>query len=390
MRELLHALCVDDEPRVLEGLVLNLRRHFRVSSASSGQAGLEIVERDPPAVVVSDMRMPVMDGATFLRGVRERAPDAVRILLTGQTDLDSAIAAVNQGQIFRFLTKPCSPAVLLAALEAAGEQHRLISSERVLLEQTLRGSIQTLTEVMALSNPLAFGRASRLKLHAAEMVLAMGLPAQWQIEVATMLSQIGAITLPAATLQKVYGGSPLSAAESEMVRRSPAVAEKLLEHIPRLEAVIAIIRDQDLRYDGVGGPAGRRGEAIPLGARIIKIAADFDALESSGLAPRQAVDAMAKRAGSYDPVVLAAFTSRKGVSASEVREIPARHLALGMTLAQDVVSTSGVLLVARGFEVTAGLVERFRNQAAGTVREPVWVTVTVSERAASTRAQGAA
>jgi response regulator RpfG family c-di-GMP phosphodiesterase len=384
--EKLHVLCVDDEPRVLEGLALNLRRHYRLSTAGSGKAGLELIERDPPAVVVSDMRMPEMDGATFLSKVRERAPDTVRILLTGQTGIEAAIAAVNYGQIFRFLTKPCPPDMLLAALQAAAEQNRLITAERVLLEQTLRGSVQTLTEVMALSNPLAFGRATRLKQRAVELVVAMGQPPQWQIEVAALLSQIGAITLPSATLEKVYRGSPLSPEETDMVRRSPGVAEKLLEHIPRMEGVIEIIRDQDLRYDGGGSPRDRRGDAIPLGARILKIAADFDALESTGLGAPQAAAAMTKREGLYDPALLTTFTTLKGAVASTVREIAARQLALGMVLAQDVFSKTGVLLVARGFEVTPGLVERFRNQAPGTVREPICVTVT--DRAPPVRAQG--
>jgi response regulator RpfG family c-di-GMP phosphodiesterase len=375
MNEKIHVLCVDDEPRILEGLALQLRRHFRLTTSTSGVAGLEVVERDPPAVVVSDMRMPEMTGAVFLSKVRERAPEIVRILLTGQTDIESAIAAVNHGQIFRFLTKPCPPGMLLSALQAAVEQNRLITAERVLLEQTLRGSVQTLTEVMALSNPLAFGRATRLKQHVVTLMTAMKLPVQWQIEVGAMLSQIGAITLPPLTLEKVYHAAELSPEEAEMVKRSHGVAEKLLEHIPRLEGVTAIIREQDLRYDGVGGSGGRRGQEIPLGARILKIAGDFDALESAGLSAGQAADAMSHRLGWYDPQMLATFSGLQGAATDEVREIQARHVALGMVLARDVFSKSGVLLVARGFEVTPGLVERFRNQAPGTVREPICVTV---------------
>ena len=158
MTEQPHILCVDDEPKVLEGLVLNLRRHYRVSTASNGQGGLAIVDgNDPPAVVVSDMRMPEMDGAAFLSQVKERSPETIRILLTGQTDLDSAIAAVNHGQVFRFLTKPCNPQNFLTAIEAAAAQHRLVTAERELLEKTLRGSIKALTEILSLANPLILG-----------------------------------------------------------------------------------------------------------------------------------------------------------------------------------------------------------------------------------------
>ena len=101
-------LCVDDEPQVLEGLALNLRRHYEVHVAGSGAEGLQRLEQDGPfAVVLSDMRMPGMTGAVFLAHVRQRAPDSVRLLLTGHAELDAAIAAINTGHIFRFLAKPC-------------------------------------------------------------------------------------------------------------------------------------------------------------------------------------------------------------------------------------------------------------------------------------------
>lgn len=118
-------LCVDDEPKVLDGLVRALRGTFDVHTAVGGALGLAAIEREGPfAVVMSDMRMPGMDGATFLRFCRERAPDAVRVLLTGQADLPSAVAAVNEGQIFRFLTKPCDRGTLVAALGEAVDRYR--------------------------------------------------------------------------------------------------------------------------------------------------------------------------------------------------------------------------------------------------------------------------
>lgn len=136
-------LCVDDEAGVLEGLDLILGRRFRVETATSGAAGLDTLERcRDVAVVISDMRMPHMDGAAFLSKVRTVAPDAIRILLTGQADMRSAVSAVNEGQIFRFLTKPCAPASLTAAIDAACEQRRLLTAEKVLLEETLQGSIK--------------------------------------------------------------------------------------------------------------------------------------------------------------------------------------------------------------------------------------------------------
>ena len=129
-------LCVDDEAQILEAMILNLGRRYHVSTALNGALGLEKIRSEAPfAVLISDMRMPGMDGATFLKHAFGEAPNTVRILLTGQAELSAAIAAVNEGQIFRFLSKPCPPASLLKTIEAAVEQNRLITSEKVLLEQ---------------------------------------------------------------------------------------------------------------------------------------------------------------------------------------------------------------------------------------------------------------
>jgi DNA-binding NtrC family response regulator len=109
-QELPSVLCVDDEPRVVEGLALHLRRNYQVLTANGAQSALEILkDKGAPAVIVSDMRMPGIDGATLLKRVKDLYPDMTRILLTGEPGRDAAIAAVNEGQIFRFLTKPCPP-----------------------------------------------------------------------------------------------------------------------------------------------------------------------------------------------------------------------------------------------------------------------------------------
>jgi len=376
MPEQTHILCVDDEPRVLEGLVLNLRRYYRVSTAINGQKGLAIIDGDdPPAVVVSDMRMPEMDGAAFLSQVKQRSPDTVRILLTGQADLDSAIAAVNHGQVFRFLTKPCSPQIFLSAIQAAADQHRLITAERELLEKTLRGSIKALTEILSLSNPLAFGRAMRLKKHAADLVTALGVPLSWQVEVAVMLSQIGCVTLPAATNEKLYYGRPLNSDETELTQRVPALSLQLLESIPRLEAVRAILQAQDQNFDG-SGPAHSavQGESIPLGARILRLVLDYDTLEAAGSDPALAIGTLQGRKGRYDPKLLEVLARLKSKTVTQgLSEVGLAAVRPGMFLVQDVMSTTGLLLVARGHEVTPGLLYRLRNMAPGSIREPLVV-----------------
>lgn len=358
-------LCVDDEPNVLEGISLHLRRRFDVETATSGAAGLEALTRNGAiAVVMSDMRMPGMDGAAFLTKARQIAPDAVRMLLTGQSDMDSAIAAVNEGQIFRFLTKPCPRDRLLAAFEAAVEQHRLITAERVLLEQTLHGSIKMLTDVLSLANPMAFGRASRIKGVAAELGRAVGAKALWPIEVAAMLSQVGCVTLPTKTIEKLYHGHPLTPDEQLATDRLPALGEQLLASIPRLEDVRSSLIHQADHFDGMGkSPNALQGEAIPLGARILKIVLDFDMLEAQGLTASVALDTMRGRLGWYDPRLFDAFARLRGARGqqNEIREIPLRLVVTGMVFVEDVKTAAGVLLLPRGYEVTEGLVDRIRN-----------------------------
>lgn len=371
-------LCVDDEPNVLEALRRQLRPHFEVALATSGAQALEMMRsgRSFP-VIVSDMRMPGMDGAELLRRVKEEFPDTIRVLLTGQTDFAAAVSAVNEGHIFRFLCKPCDTKTLLGALGDALEQHRLITSERVLLEQTLNGSIRALADTLALANPAAFGRGMRVKQGVSRLLDHLGVRDRWQVEVAAMLSQIGYVTLPAATVEKLYRGRALEKSEQEMVARVGSVTDQLLSNIPRLEPVREILRYRAKRFDGSGEPRdGKRGEAIPWGARVLKVLLDFDELETQGMSTELALDTLRGRPGWYDPAMLAAFAEALGTAArgARVRELRLSQVEAGMVFAQDVTTTAGTLLIARGQEVTLSLLERIRNFSLKVgVREPVRV-----------------
>jgi len=369
-------LCVDDEPRVLEGLALHLHRSYDVSTATSGRDGLAVLEKQGPfAVVMADMRMPGMDGAAFLSQSRVIAPDATRMLLTGDVDVKAAIDAVNQGQIFRFLTKPCPPEVLRQAFEAAVEQHRLVTAERVLLEETLHGSIQALVDVLALTNPAAFGRATRLKELVAAMADKLGLEHRWQFAVAAMLSQIGSIVLPAETAERHYYGRPLSPEEQLMVSRSRAVVEQLLGKIPRLEVVRGILSTYFLPFRPTPPNADATRRAVDQGANLLRVAFDFDSLEMQGQAATLALDTLRGRLDRYDPRALEVLGALKTGEAVQVaiRELPMSAVREGMVFAEDVKTGDGVLLAARGYVVTAGFVERARNFRAGYVREPIRV-----------------
>ncbi len=380
-RERIPILCVDDEPAVLEGLSNLLRRRYHVFTAKSGAEGLEVLAREPKiAVVLSDMRMPGMNGAEFLEKARKLAPDAVRLLLTGQSTLENAIQAVNQGQIFRFLSKPCPPPLLDVAVDAAAEQYRLITAERVLLEETLRGSVRTLTDVLALTSPLAFGRATRLKQTSIELADQLQLPDRWQLEVAALFSQLGLIALTQEVLEKLHYGQPLNDVEQQMAARAPALTEQLLAHIPRLEGVREIIAGAAKgpeRRDPLARPLDDKAKVRLKAAQILRVAIDLDALEAQGLDTAMVLDTLRGRAERYDGEVLNTLLAHRGSSApmQSIRELPLSGLRSGMVLAEDLKLLNGALLVARGFEVTESFVEKARNFRPGSVKEPVRVIV---------------
>lgn len=367
-------LCVDDEEHVLDAMRDTLRRSFDVWTADSGARGIEILGRYAAtfAVVISDMRMPKMSGAAFLRAAELIAPDATKMLLTGDRDLQEASRAVNSAQLFRFLTKPCEAEELKRACAAALGHHRIRASERRLLVETVRGSVSALAEALAISNPAAFGRSSRIKRWAVDLARAAGMANWWEVEVAATLSDLGAVALPVATAEKLYSGEVLSAPEEAMVQRVPETTRSLLGKIPRLEGVLEILdgyHAPDIESETTGPISPSR-----LGAQVLRLAADYDALVQAGTSGRVALGALRSR-GQHDPILIDTFAQVVGVPVADVREVGSRDLRVGMTFADDVRTAHGGLLVARGQPVTEHLVERLDNFAPGVISEPLRVFV---------------
>lgn len=356
-------LCVDDEERVVQGLVPHLRKDYDVRTALSGADGLRVLrEMDGAAVVISDMRMPGMDGATFLHHVMQFHPDATRILLTGEPGRDSAIAAVNKAQIFRFLAKPCPPAELKSAVEAGVLQYRAVATERTVLKETLVGCIKTLVDVLAITNPVAFGRASRIKRLATDFARRLGREEFWQLEAAAMLSQIGYLSLPGDLVEKLYYGEPLTTEERILAGGAPEVARRLLENIPRLEPVAEILAsldapDAELQQLGEG--------AVGVAARILALVTDYYDLHSQGQSASAAITRLRGRGARYGVELVERFTDYLGpeqaLQQSSARKIPLRSVRAGMIILQDVRTQMGTLLVPNGFEVTPIFLERMRH-----------------------------
>jgi len=374
-------LFVDDEPNILDGLRRQLRKKFDVETALGGEEGLETLrEKGPFAVVVSDMKMPGMNGAQFLAKVREHEPDSVRMILSGQSELESAIEAINDGCVFRFLTKPCEAADLVRGLETAIDQHRLVTAERELLENTLSGAVKVMTEVMGLVNPEMFSRASRIQHYAQGLAEELRVADRWQIRLASMLSQIGCISLPIELLSKAYSDDTLSAEESEMFHSHPKLAEKLIASIPRLENVGRMIAGELEPVDPASQPDDPdQWDPILLGSQILRAAISFERLESGGLARSKAIEQLREASSQFPKWIVDKLSAVKHADAQTVAQsITADGLKMHMIVDEDLRTTAGALLVPKGEEVTHVMLARIRNFAQGQgIVEPFRVLVTV-------------
>jgi response regulator RpfG family c-di-GMP phosphodiesterase len=357
-------LCVDDDRNILDAYMRQLRKEFHLVTAEGAREGLEAIRTQGPfAVIVSDMRMPEIDGLKFLVMARELAPQTVRMMLTGNDDLTTAVNAINEGNIFRFMSKPCPPDAFAKSIHAGIDQYRLLRSEKELIERTLKGSVKVLTDILALSAPQAFGRASRARRLAGEITAALKLENAWQVDLAAMLSQIGCATVPPDILDKAVRGEELTEEQSAIFRTHPGVGSDLLKNIPRLETIADIIFHQDRRFAGNGSAdKGPIGEDIPIGARILKAALDYDALVHGGTDPAQAIASLNAAKGTYDPAVLEVLGELCEVKQPrDVRTISAARIAPGMILAHDLMSTTRMLLLAKGQEITASLCACLKN-----------------------------
>jgi CheY-like chemotaxis protein len=377
-------LMVDDEPNILEGYRRALHGRFTVVTVGSGTDGLDTVRRavnqgTPYPVIVSDMMMPTMNGAEFLGKARDIDPDAIQLLLSGQADLESTISAVNNGKLFRFLTKPCPAPDLELALNAALEQHRLVGAERELLESTLTGAIDVLTDLLSMASPEAFTRTERVRTVVNGAAEILGVE-DWQLPLATMLSQIGCVAVPGDVLHRARTGGELTDDEHDVYMAHPQTARRLLERIPRLEKVARWVGDQPVRPPGlVTVPDdwhAMAGDTKPeLAETLLRaglaLLATLDATGHMGRALLQLT-----KSGHYPQMVLDALDEAAGALAAQGvrRELTVDHVRPGMLLEQDVETVTGMILVRKGERVTEAVAMRLENFARTVgIQEPVIV-----------------
>lgn len=405
-------LLVDDEENILMALRRLLRRSgYRCLFATSGAEGLKILEQESVDLIVSDMRMPGMDGAQFLTQVRERWPRTVRILLTGYADISSTIEALNKGGIYRYISKPWDDQGLLDAIAEGVRIHRLEREKAELLvltqqqnlqlksfneelEQRVRARTEELRQTADMLD-LAFKElkdsyslfvrvfstviSSRPHLaksqpqQVADLARKLGTLLKLSddelrhIYFAGLLMDLGKLSLSDDLLARAE--ARLGHSDLPEYQRYPLLGEMTLMAIPELEETAKLVRSHAEFLDGSGFPDMLSGKQIPRGARILRVARDFIGLQS-GLMRKVLTDAdeaceiIRKGAGKrYDPLVvdvLVAYVKSLATEAAEFREMRVGVLSLkpGMVVARDLVNSNGILLVARGYKLTLGIIDK--------------------------------
>ncbi len=398
----LSILCVDDEPSILSSLRRLLRpQAYQIHLAESAKAALELMEKLAIDLVISDMRMPEMDGVQFLEQVRQRSPDTVRLLLTGYADMASTIDAVNRGEIYRYISKPWDDADMLLIVRDALEHRALALQNKQLQAVALRQntelksahahlenlvtqrtteltnvngalqaaheqlknnfitSIKVFSALVELRGGNLAGHSRRVADLARRMAHRLGLDGRHthEVFVAALLHEIGKVGFGDAMLTTAIAN--LTPRQLDLYRRHPAHAAHLLTPLPDLKDAVELIAAQLERFDGTGHPGRLAQDAIPLGARILALASDYDNMLSGALTRRELSEEEARalvaknRGKRYDPKVVDALLAVLDATATQVqhnpktaeRKVGVRELQPGMVLARDLITPSGLMML---------------------------------------------
>lgn len=399
-------LCVDDEPSILSALRRVLRvEGCRILTANSGAEALALLETEPVDVVVSDMRMPVMDGARLLAEVRARWPGTARVLLTGYADMDATILAINEGQIYRYIHKPWDETELRLTVRQAAER-QVLRRERDRLQQLTQvqneelqvlntgleqrvaertaelgqandrlkknylTTIRVFAGLLEMRSGQLGGHGKRVADLARRIAVAMEVPSDQvqDIFVAGLLHDIGFMAVPDALLAKPVGR--YTADEMQLYQRHAVLGAQSLMALDDMQAVAGLIRSHHERFDGKGYPDKIAGSAIPLGSRILAVADTWDDflhghLTGAQLKQTEAQTLMQRARGvQFDPEVVDVIlqvTQVETPRTTKLQAIATDGLAPGMVLGKDLTTPEGVVLLAAGQKLTQGLVDRIRR-----------------------------
>ena len=347
-------LIVDDEEVLLKSIQRIHDDDYDITTALGPAEALEVFEQEGPfAVVVSDMRMPGMNGVELLTEIERRDPSAVKMMLTGFSELKTTVKAINQGQLFRFLTKPCDDDDFAAALDAGLRQFDLMQMEQELLEKTLCDSVQLMQDVLALTNPDTFCYSQQVLRFTRGMLKHLKVANAWEIELAAMLASIGTVAVP-ENLNASKSESPISNENVKQIRNLPKFAAKLVKRIPRMEQVARHIRT-------IAKEPGKKTPAV--GSQILAIANSFaTATHVDQSTIQEAANTTRKLFEGFDAAVLNAFDQLvSGLLEAKSQSTTISELQPGMVLNQDVNNEAGERIMRSGQILSGAAIELLRN-----------------------------
>ncbi|MFA7418575.1 MAG: HD domain-containing phosphohydrolase [Melioribacteraceae bacterium] len=369
-------LLVDDDDNILQGYKRNLRNRFLIYTATDPRMALSILEvHSDFSVIVSDYNMPEMNGISFLTKAKELRPDTVRILITGYADLQMAIKSVNEGNLFRFLTKPCEQQILQSVLTQGCDQYKLITSEKELLERTLKGSIKVLIDILAVSNSAVFNRSLLIKDYAKKIMKRLGMPDSWEVEIACLLSQIGCIGIPNEILEKRLNGIKLNNEEEEMFLSQAGAGKTLLKNIPRLEHIADGISMQYLSYNDVCLKKEQLpSESLRFIPAVLRVLNDYYSLIERGEEEQEAIKFILEEKEQYDPRIIGIMEAQiAGVEDGyTVKSIQLSELKAGMILAADMFDKKKFKILSKGTTLSEVYIMKLLNYSkVGGIVEPI-------------------
>ncbi len=365
-------LMVDDDEHVLRGFRRLFSDKYELTLSTSAEEGISYLKKEQYAVLVSDYQMPEIDGVRFLSMAATISPDTVRVMLTGQADLRTAVEAVNQGHIYRFLTKPCDNTILLSVLKDSVNQYRLKTVEKEMarrehemLEKTLQGSIRMLIEILSLTNPELFALSQQIRKLCRGVGARLEAEDLWELELAGMLFHIGLVTLPQEIGERYLDIMSVEDGDRPLFDTHPRIARKLILNIPRLENVAESIGLQLKGENQLKNEKNRRAVFISKVARTVT---DFKILERLYKSSEDALKKMRELVvdrEAYDIVIVEALEAEIFKLKKEilVREVGVEELKEGMILAGNIFDENKSLILAKGTEVTEVMCIKLRNFA---------------------------
>jgi len=352
-------LFVDADARFRQTIQRQYGRRYELQIAGDAdEARTLLKESGPFAVVVCDYQLPGENGIQLLESVKGDHPDVVRVLMAGRPDMQLAIDAVNHGSVFRFLTKPTNTQTLCRCLDDSLRQHELLLSEDRFRDETLRGSVELLTKILALTNPVASSRSRRLRALVGKVMDRMELPDTWACETAAALSQTGWIGLPTVLLAKRDAGIPLEANEKQRIDGVPAAAAALLRTIPRLDTVARLIESaQEL--------SRAESETERTLARILAVCSDLDQRLARGGELDTALTQTLRAAGDLPEAIAEGLRSIQEIEVLDTSfTIAISSAKSGWVLDQDVVTKEGTKLLGHGHVLSGSALVRLRAYVA--------------------------